>query len=171
MSKYFTTRTLVTTALMIALSVILRLIGFPQTGVFRIEFGFLPIAAVSYLYGPLTGGLSYVLADIVGTFFSGSTPFLPITACKFLYGIVFGLLFYKKKVGLKENIIANLIIFFIIDLILMTFALLPISGGKTLFAIFITRLWVGLINVVLRVGSIWLMFKYFDPKKIGGNKS
>ena len=170
MSKFFTTRSLVVTALMIALSVILRLLGFPQDGTFRIELGFLPIALASFLYGPVVGGLSYVAADIVGTLFTGMSPFPPITLCKFFIGVIFGLFFYKKKVGLKHIVLANLFILVLIDLIAMPFALLPISGGKALTAILSTRLLASIVNVPIRIISLWLTFKYLNPEKLGGRQ-
>ena len=55
---------LTTTAVMIAMSVVLcRLLGFPQTGVYRIEISFLPIAVVAMLYGPIWSGVAYGIAD------------------------------------------------------------------------------------------------------------
>ena len=42
---------LTTTAVMIAMSIVLgRLLGFPPTGTYRIELGFLPIAVIAMLY-------------------------------------------------------------------------------------------------------------------------
>lgn len=170
MSKFFTTRSLVVTALMIALSVILRLLGFPQDGVIRIEFGFLPIAFSAFLFGPFVGGISYVVADIVGTLFTGMTPFLPITICKFFMGVIFGLFFYGREISIKKIIISNIIILILIDLIAMPICLLPISGNKGILIILIERCIVSLINIPLRISAIWLTFKHFNPKKIGGGK-
>lgn len=168
MSKFFTTRSLVITALMTALSVILRLLGFPQDGTFRIELGFVPIAFSAYLYGPVVGGISYVVADIVGTLFTGMSPFPPITLCKFFMGVIYGLFFYKKKPDLKRIILCNAVILVLIDLIAMPFALLPISGGKALIAILGTRLAASVVNVPVRIVSLWLTFKYINIEKIGG---
>ena len=170
MSKFFTTRSLVITALLTALSIILRLLGFPQDGVFRIELGFLPIAVASYFYGPIVGGISYIVADIVGTLFTGMSPFPPITVCKFLIGVVFGLFFYKRKAKIKNIILCNVVIFIFIDLIAMPFALLPISGDKSFFVILWSRVLAGLINVPLRTVAIWLTFKHFNPDKMGGRQ-
>lgn len=165
MSKFFTTRSIVLTALMTALSVVLRLLGFPQDGIFRIEFGFLPIAFTSCLYGPVIGGISYVIADIIGTLFTGMSPFPPITVCKFFMGLVFGLFFYNKKPGLKCITLCNIVILILIDLLAMTFALMPISKGTALMTILGTRALTSLINIPLRILTIWLMFKYVNPDK------
>jgi len=168
MSKLFTTRSLVIAALMIAISVVLRLLGFPQDGTFRIEFGFIPIALIAYMHGPLMGGISYLIADIIGTLFTGMSPFPPITLCKFFMGIIFGMFFYKKKIHIKHIVLCNICILLLIDLIAMPFALLPISGGKTLIAILVSRVLASIVNVPVRIVSLWLTFKYINPEKIGG---
>ena len=167
MSKLFTTRSLVAAALMIAISVVLRLLGFPQDGTFRIEFGFIPIALIAYIHGPLMGGISYLIADIIGTLFTGMSPFPPITLCKFFMGIIFGVFFYKKKTSVKHIVLCNICIL-LIDLILMPFALLPISSGKTIIAIFVSRVIASIVNVPVRIVSLWFTFKYINPEKIGG---
>ena len=83
--KKFSTKKIVTIALLIALSIILRLLGFPQSGIFRIELGFAPIAVCASLYGGIVAGGAYVIADIIGTLATGMAPFFPITICKFLW--------------------------------------------------------------------------------------
>lgn len=77
---------LTTTAVMIAMSVVLcRLLGFPQTGSYRIEISFLPIAVVAMLYGPIWSGVAYGVADLIGAaIFTGINPL--ITLCKVLFG-------------------------------------------------------------------------------------
>ena len=54
-------------AMMIALAIILcRQLGFPQTGAYRVEISFLPIAVVAMMMGPIWAGVSYGLADLIG---------------------------------------------------------------------------------------------------------
>ena len=48
-----------TCAMMIALSVVFcRVLGFPTSGMYRVEIGFLPIAIIAILYGPLWSALT-----------------------------------------------------------------------------------------------------------------
>lgn len=168
MSKYFTTKSLVISALLVALSVILRLLGFPQDGTFRFEIGFLPIAISGYLYGGMIGGISYVVADIVGTLFTGMSPFFPITICKFLMGVIFGLFFHKGNKSLKNIILCATVIGVFIDLVLMPFALVPISGGKTFFGILVTRLAATMFNTPIRIASLYITFKYLKIDDLKG---
>lgn len=168
MQKKFTTKTLVVSALLAAISVILRLLGFPQDGTFRIELGFIPIAVSGYLFGGITGGITYVIADIIGTLFTGMSPFFPITVCKFLMGVIYGLFFKNENKSIKNIIFCTLTIAVLIDLILMPFALLPISGGKTFFAILTTRIIATAFNIPLRILSLYITFKYLKPQNLKG---
>lgn len=173
--KELSARTLVTSALLVALSVILRLLGFPQSGIFRIELGFAPIAVCGSLYGAAFGGLSYVAADLIGTLATGMTPFFPITVCKFFIGAFFGLFFHeggksrliKGSRDIKSIVICNLAIAFVVDLVFMPLALLPISGGKTFWAIVSVRALALLFNIPLRIFTIWFTFKYLSPERLG----
>ena len=88
---------LTTTAVMIAMSIVLcRLLGFPPTGTYRIELGFLPIAVIAMLYGPIWSGVAYGISDLIGAWiFTGINPF--ITLCKIAFGVVMGLFFYRRE--------------------------------------------------------------------------
>ena len=114
-------KTLTVCAMMVALSVVFcRLLGFPQSGATRIELGFLPIAIVAVLYGPIWSMISYGLADFIGALiFTGVNPF--ITLCKIFFGLAMGFVFYKKeKIGLLRNILFFVIAGLLIDGLMMT---------------------------------------------------
>lgn len=89
------------TAAMVALSVVFcRFLGFSATDTpFRFELGFLPIAFVAYMFGPIYSGVAYLLADVIGSFFSGYAPNIWISGCQLLFGIIMGFAFYRKKLS------------------------------------------------------------------------
>ena len=89
------------TAAMVALSVVFcRFLGFSATDTpFRFELGFLPVAFVAYMFGPIYSGIAYLLADVIGSFFSGYAPNLWISGCQLLTGIIMGFAFYRKKLS------------------------------------------------------------------------
>ena len=62
----FTTETMVITAFMIALSVVLSKLVSINISFLRIGFGFLPIAILAILYGPVVAAVGYGLADLIG---------------------------------------------------------------------------------------------------------
>lgn len=166
MKKIFTVKTIVVSALLTSLSVILRLLGFPQSGVFRIELGFLPIAESGYLFGGLTAGIIYLVADILGTLITGMPPFFPISLCKLLTGVLYGVFFGRYGKSFKNIIICTAVTTVFVDLIFMTIALIPISGGKTFFAILTARLIAAAVNVPLKIVSLYIMFKYINFDKL-----
>ena len=160
MNKTIATKKLVTIALLTAVSVVLRLLGFPQSGTFRIELGFIPIALCGAVFGPVWGGISYVLADLVGTLCTGQIPAPTITLCKLLMGAIYGFCFYKRERNMKNILISVTLITVFIDLIAMPLALVPIMGGKSFWSILTSRVWASLVNVPLRIGTLFLTFKY-----------
>lgn len=151
---------LTTTALMIAMSIILcRLLGFPQSGIYRIELGFLPIAVVAMLYGPVLSGIAYGIADLIGAaIFTGINPF--ITLCKILFGVVMGLFFYRReKISLWRNILCFLIIGAAIDIVCMSPIFVYMFGNPWKEAL-VTRGIATLVNTPARIITFWLVFRY-----------
>ena len=152
---------LTTTAVMIAMSVVLcRLLGFPQTGTYRIELGFLPIAVVAMLYGPLWAGAAYGIADLIGAaIFTGINPF--ITLCKIAFGVIMGLFFYRReKVGLLRCVLCFLIVGAAIDIVCMC-PIFVFMFGYTWEVSLTTRTIAALINTPARIVVFWLVSKYF----------
>lgn len=147
-------------ALLIAISVVLRLLGFPQNGTFRIELGFVPIAVAGAIFGPFWAGVSYIIADILGTLCTGLVPAPTITACKFLIGLIYGFCFYKGNRSILRIILSVSLITIFVDLIAMPFALAPIMGGKSVLVILTDRVLSSLFNFPLRIVALWLCFKY-----------
>lgn len=108
------------TAVMIAMSVILcRYLGFsPQDTMVRFEIGFLPIALVAYLFGPIYSTAAYVIADVIGSLISGYAPNLWITAAQAVFGLIMGLFFYKKKLSLLRVSLVFLLISAIVEVLI-----------------------------------------------------
>ncbi len=164
---------LTTTAVMIAMSVVLcRLLGFPQTGTYRIELGFLPIAVVAMLYGPLWAGAAYGIADLIGAaIFTGINPF--ITLCKIAFGVIMGLFFYRReKVGLLRCVLCFLIVGAAIDIVCMC-PIFVFMFGYTWKVSLTTRTIAALINTPARIVVFWLVSKYFGGyliKSMGKNE-
>ncbi|MBN2852423.1 MAG: folate family ECF transporter S component [Clostridia bacterium] len=115
------TRTLVITSLLIAITVILARFLSIKTDIVRISLEFLPIVLSSVLFGPIIGGITGALADVIGIALFPSGTFFPgFTISAFLTGIIYGLFLYKKEITIVRTIITVLIKVFIIDLVLVT---------------------------------------------------
>ena len=152
-----------TCAMMIALSVVFcRVLGFPTSGMYRVEIGFLPIAIVAILYGPLWSALSYGLADLIGAMiFTGVNPL--ILLCKIVFGFLMGIVFKKReKIGLVRNILFFVLVGFVVDILMMT-PIFVYMFGYTWDAALIWRLAAFSVNTPVRIILMVLTDKFLLP--------
>lgn len=100
---------LVEISLLIALEVILTRFCSINTATLRIGFGFLPIAIIAMMYGPLSAGVAYALGDLLGMMIFPSGSYFPgFTLTAFLTGVIYGLVLYRKPKNLAKNNISSL---------------------------------------------------------------
>lgn len=113
---------LITIGLFIALEIILTRFLSINTPFIRIGFGFLPVAMLGIMYGPVWAGISYAIGDILGMLIFPSGAFFPgFTLSAALTGIAFGIILYGKPVTWKRVLIASFIICIGINLCLDTY--------------------------------------------------
>ena len=125
----FTTETMVITAFMIALSVVLSKLVSINISFLRIGFGFLPIAILAILYGPVVAAVGYGLADLIGAWLFPTGAFFPgFTLSAVLTGLIFGFVLYKKEVTIKRALIASALVCLGVNLLLNTWWLTFIIG-------------------------------------------
>ena len=152
-----------TCAMMIALSIILcRYFGYPTTGMWRVEIGFLPIANVAILYGPVWSAVSYGLADFIGALiWTGVNPF--ILLCKIIFGLLMGLAFHgREKIGLVRNILFFLLIGIVVDISIMT-PIFVYMFGYTWESALIFRSVACSVNTAARIVLMVLADKFLLP--------
>ena len=91
------TKTLTTSAVLIALGVVLSFLRIPLSALTEITLTGLPIAAGSCLFGPWIGFLIGVLIDLCGYFIRPTGPFFPgFTLSSGLVGLIYGLFLFQK---------------------------------------------------------------------------
>ena len=106
----FSTKQMVIIALMVAMEIVLTRFLSIETPIIRLSFGFVAIAVVAMLYGPVSGAMAAVLAVIIGiNFFSGLTPHPGLMLTALLMGYVYGI-FMHKHIGNRVRIIAAAVI-------------------------------------------------------------
>lgn len=158
MDKKFDVKKLIKISLLIAIEVILTRFCSIQTPVVRIGFGFLPIAIIAMMYGPLSAGISYVIGDFLGMALFPSGPYFPgFTLTAFLTGIAFGVFLYKKPKTWTRIIGAVLTVCLVLNLGLDTYWL-SIIMGQGYLALLPTRIMKAVLMIPIQsviIGIIW----------------
>ncbi len=131
---------IVIVGLMIALNIILVRFLSIQTPIIRISFGFLPLAIVAILYGPIWAGAAGAIGDVVGiTLVPIGTPFFGFTVTAFLTGAFYGLVLHNRAISYKNVLLAALPVSLICQLLLDTYWL-HLLMGKAVMALLPMRL-------------------------------
>lgn len=125
--RKFTTRQICTLSIFIALSVVFDLLStLPVSQSLQISFSYVPVFVIAALYGPLSGGITYLISDAISAFllYGSVSPLLSVTA--FLSGLVFGFCFYKRYTFSKSfivRLVVCVLLQFVISLIINTYFL------------------------------------------------
>lgn len=115
MKKRITARTLAYGAILIALNIVITRLLSINVFTVRIGFNFIPVAVGAIMFGPVTGAVLSVIADVAGMLLTGGMPWLGFTVNAALYGITYGLFLYKKDVNVKNLTICVVLQAVIID--------------------------------------------------------
>lgn len=120
---------LIIIGLFIALEVILTRFCSINTPIMRIGFGFLPVAMLAIMFGPIWAGIAYALGDLIGMMIFPTGAYFPgFTLTAFLTGITFGILLYKQRITYKRAFIAALLVCCLWNLCLDTYWLYLLTG-------------------------------------------
>ena len=146
-------------AIMAAVSVVLcRWLGFsPGDSMYRVEIGFLPIAVVAVLAGPLWSAASYGVADLVGSLMIGMGMNPLIFVCKILTGAIFGIFLYRRRPGITLSVIVSVVIGVWIDTLAMA-GVFTLYGWAPTYAVALkVRAINAAINLPLRIALIYVL--------------
>ncbi|MGN0710400.1 MAG: folate family ECF transporter S component [Anaerovoracaceae bacterium] len=120
---------MVIVGLFIALEIILTRFCSINTPIIRIGFGFLPVAMLAIMFGPLWAGVAYAIGDILGMMIFPSGQYFPgFTLTAFLTGLIFGLVLYNKKITYVRSFFAALVVCGVLNLCLDTLWLYILTG-------------------------------------------
>ena len=148
------TRNLVFVSLLIALEIIFTRYLSIQTDIVRISFGFIPIALVSILFGPITGGIAAMLADLLGMMIFPKGAYFPgFTFNAFVTGVIYGIFLYRKPKSMLRIAGAVFTVTIVVTLIL-TPLWLSITLGKAFIVIVVSRLVSTMIMIPIKIISI-----------------
>ncbi len=155
MNSHSNVKRLIITALFIALNIILVRFLKIEMPMLRIDFGFLPLAIIAIMYGPIWGGIAAILADILGIAINmPPNPFFGFTLTYCLTGLIFGLILYKKEISIPKVTIAVLLVCLICNLCLDTYWL-HILYGKALVGMLPARILKVAIMIPIEIITIY----------------
>lgn len=143
MSKFRSSKTITTAAMLISIAVILGFFKIPVTQVIEIRFGSLPLAVAGSLLGPVIGGVVGALSDILGYIVKPTGPFFPgFTFNSIVSGVIYGLMLKpdaEGNVSIKRIVLSKVICTVIVNMLLNTLWL-SMLYGNAFKALFFTRL-------------------------------
>lgn len=152
------------TAVMTALSIVLcRYLGYsPANTMFRVEIGFLPVALVGILAGPVYSCVCYGLADLLGSLITtGMNPL--ILLCKMAAGLVLGLFLYRRRPSIFLILLSLFVLGAGVDVFLMSAVFKVMGYAPSYTAALYTRTINALVNYPIRVVSLYLVCRFGLP--------
>lgn len=154
---------LVQVGVMVAVEVVLSRFLSISTPTLKIGFGFVPVAVVAMMYGPLWAGAGAALADFIGAVLFPTAGYFPgFTLTAALTGVVFGLFLWQRptappqRVGIARILIACAIVCFGLNFGLDTLWLRIITGTDYLLLL-PTRVLKPVIMFPIEVLLVWLV--------------
>lgn len=116
------TRTLVITALLIALGIILGQFSVQITESMKIGISFIATQMTATLFGPVVGGIMGGVADILKFIIKPTGPFLiGYTLSAILGPVIYGIMLYKKPITLWRILLSKTVVAIFINLLLGTY--------------------------------------------------
>lgn len=168
--KYFIYR-LSLTALLIAISLVVRMVGSVMLPLFgsntvRLTFEGIFTSLPGILFGPVFGGVAYGVCDVLGLIVNPSGPWIPlITLANVCLGVIQAFTFkaLKKIPERKGYLFLKLIISLIIGGVIISIAnsfiiFYVYAPAKGLFALIIARLIEELLSCLLYAAAITVIY-------------
>ena len=116
------TRTLVVTALLIALGIILGQWSVQVTETMKIGISFIATQMTATLFGPVVGGIMGGVADVLKFIIKPTGPFLiGYTISAILGPVIYGVMLYKKPITLWRILLSKAVVAIFVNLLLGTY--------------------------------------------------
>lgn len=158
--KFFpklTVRDICMLGLLMAITALLSIFCTFRLGtVVKIPLKFISVFLTAVLYGPVYGGLTAAVGDLLNCILAPSGPIIPqITMIEFISGFVFGVCFLKKSLSRTDYTVMVIICAFLqlfIDMVITTAVFsLWLGWYGTFVTGFIARTPAGVIKLILHI--------------------
>lgn len=114
--------TIVITALLIAIGIILGQFSIQITDTMKIGISFIATQMTAMLFGPVVGGVMGGVTDILKFIIKPTGPFLiGYTISAILGPVIYGMMLYKKPIALWRILLSKTVVAIFINLLLGTF--------------------------------------------------
>jgi len=159
MSKLKDVRTLTMTAMLVAIGILLGFFKIPITELIEIRFIALPIAIAGALFGPGLGAVVGILIDVGAFIVKPTGPYFPgFTISAAISGILFGLMLYKKEMGVKRILLTQVVYTLIIGLVVNSINLSMLYGTGVLVLVS-ARLLKEIVMIPINAFLLFLVLK------------
>ena len=147
--KFRDTEKLTFAAIFLALRVVFGFLEINIGDSYRITFSPVPVTLCAYMLGPVFGGITGMLGDVITLIIhpTGGINF-GILLAKTLWGVITGLILYKQTVSVFRILLANALAIVICNIGITTFSLCY-AYGYPLTAILPVRLITNAVFLVL----------------------
>ena len=164
-----TTKQITAVAVLMAMEIILTRVLSVTTPEVRYSIGFLPIAMIGVLFGPVYAGVSAAMSDFIGAMLLPRGAFFPgFTFSAALIGITYGLLLHKKQ-DLLRIAIAAFVVTVVWQLGLETLWVAIITGdGDTLLPIYIARLPMRTVRTAIMLPVQVILIRLASDRRVIG---
>jgi ECF transporter S component (folate family) len=153
------TRTFIFMGLLIALEIVLTRFLSIQTPIVRIGFGFIAVSMAGMLLGPIAGGVTAALADVlrmilfpVGAYFPG------FTLSAFLSGAIYGFFLHRKQKSILRITIPVVLIRLFVDICLNSIWIYILTK-KAVVPLMITRITASAVMIPVQIIVIFVVWK------------
>jgi ECF transporter S component (folate family) len=159
-------RTVAVCGMLLALRLILGVFTVNVGSLLKVGFSYLPVAAAGLLLGPVAGGVVGAAGDVLGYFLQPTGPYFPgFTLNAFLSGCVYGLVLYRRPVGLARTFAAKAAITVLVSIILNPLWL-SILYGKAFFTVVSARIVTNLILLPIETAVLYALLKIMERSRI-----
>ena len=123
-------RTIVVTALLIAIAVVLGFFSVQLTENLKIGFSFIANELTAMLFGPVVGGIMGGVADIIKYLLKPTGPFFfGFTFNAILGAVIYGVMLYKKPISFKRILASKIVVAIVVNVFLNTYWLSMLYGN------------------------------------------
>ena len=159
-------RTLVVTALLIAIAVVLGFFSVQLTENLKIGFSFIANELTAMLFGPVVGGIMGGIADIIKYLLKPTGPFFfGFTFNAILGAVIYGVMLYKKPISFKRILASKIVVAIVVNVFLNTYWL-SMLYGNAFMAILPPRLIKQIIMVPIQSIMLYAVVEVLAKAKV-----